>query len=87
MLTWYSDPQSSYGLPEPRKEYKTLGPKTKWWITSLRRVQLGFRVLQLVAAFGILFLFIVINKVDSLPSWVLRITVRITPPLPDGSLP
>lgn len=81
MLTFVI-PHSSYGLPETRKEYKTLGPRTKWWITSLRRVQLGLRVLQLLAAVGVLFLFIVVTKVASLPSWVLRITVRSHCPPP-----
>lgn len=54
------------------------GHRTKWWIKWLRILQLGFRVLQLIAAAGILFLMIIIDDVSLLTAWVLRITVRPT---------
>lgn len=72
---------SSHVVPEPRKQFKTLGPRTKWWIKWLRAAQIGFRILELVAAAGILFLFIIIDNVNSLTAWVERITVSLVPPL------
>lgn len=38
-------------------------------------MQLGLRVLELIAAAGILFLFIIISNVDALTAWVMRIVV------------
>lgn len=68
-------PYSAQAVPEPRKQYKALGPRTKWWIKWLRIAQICWRVLQLVAAAGILFLMIIIDNVNPLTAWVLRITV------------
>lgn len=48
----------------------------------MRIVQLAFRVLEMIAAAGILFFMIVIIKVNPLTAWVLRITVsRISHPV------
>ncbi|KUI54855.1 hypothetical protein VP1G_02248 [Cytospora mali] len=58
----------------PRAPFKTFGAKTKWWIKWIRVVQLGLRVLELIAAAGILFLFIIIDDVSALTAWVVRIT-------------
>ena len=41
----------------------------------MRILQLLFRVLQLIAALGILVLMILIKKVDSVTGWIMRITV------------
>ncbi|KAF3767829.1 hypothetical protein M406DRAFT_80319 [Cryphonectria parasitica EP155] len=68
----------SHVVPETRNQFKALGPKTKWWIKWLRIAQLCIRVLQLVAAAGILFLFIVIDDVSALTAWVERITAGVT---------
>ena len=56
-------------------KYKPMGPTTKQFIVWMRKVQLGLRVLELVGGIGLLGLMILITKVDSLTSWVLRITV------------
>jgi hypothetical protein len=47
----------------------------KNWIKRMRKVQLGFRILELNAAIGLLILFILVTKVDPLTSWITRITV------------
>lgn len=47
----------------------------------MRIVQLAFRVLEMIAAAGILFLMIVITEVSLLTAWVMRITVSRNPPL------
>ncbi|CAN8102421.1 unnamed protein product [Discula destructiva] len=65
-------------VPEPRKQYKLPGPRTKAWIKGLRIAGLCLRVLQLIAAAGILFLFIIIDNVSSLTAWILRITAGVT---------
>jgi hypothetical protein len=46
----------------------------------MRIVQLAFRVLEMIAAAGILFLMIVIIKANLLTAWVMRITVSRNPP-------
>lgn len=53
-----------------------MSPRSKSWIKWLRRLQLTLRLLQLVAAFGILTLMILITKTDALEGWIMRITVR-----------
>ncbi|KAH8751981.1 hypothetical protein F5883DRAFT_206504 [Diaporthe sp. PMI_573] len=58
----------------PRPQWKTFGPATKWWIKWMRIVQLAFRVLEMIAAAGVLFLMIVIIKANLLTAWVMRIT-------------
>lgn len=57
--------------------FKTFGPRTKWWIKWIRVVQLVLRVFEMIAAAGILFLFIAIDNVTSLTAWVVRITVSL----------
>lgn len=52
-----------------------MSPLTKSFIKWLRRLQCALRVLQLIAAAGILTLMILITKTDALQGWVLRITV------------
>lgn len=66
---------SAHEVRLPRAPFKTFGPQIKWWIKWTRIVQLGLRVLELIAAAGILFLFIIISDVDALTAWVMRIVV------------
>lgn len=54
--------------------------RTKWWIKATRVIQMGLRVLELIAAIGVLVLFILMNKMDDLTAWVMRITVGIRVP-------
>jgi hypothetical protein len=49
---------------------------TKWWIKASRVIQLCLRVLELIAAAGILTLFILMTNTGDLVAWVMRITVR-----------
>ncbi|KAF4982920.1 hypothetical protein FZEAL_1548 [Fusarium zealandicum] len=58
-------------------EYASMSPLTKSFIKWLRWVQIGLRLLQLVAAAGLLTLMILITKVDALEGWVMRITPGI----------
>jgi hypothetical protein len=51
-----------------------MSSRTKWWIKFIRGVQLGFRVLELIGAIGILVLVILTNNMDGLVTWVMRIT-------------
>lgn len=46
----------------------------------MRILQLAFRVLEMIAAAGILFFMIVITEVSPLTAWVMRITVRAIHP-------
>jgi len=52
--------------------------RTKSWVVGMRVVQQGLRGLQLIGAVGILVLMILINNVDMLVSWVMRITVGLS---------
>ena len=63
-------------VPTGRTNWMTMGYKTKSWIKWSRIVQLGLRILELIAAVGLLVLMILITNVEALTGWVLRITVR-----------
>ncbi|PSR78021.1 hypothetical protein BD289DRAFT_444509 [Coniella lustricola] len=67
----------SHVVPEPRKHFKALGPRTKAGITWLRIASLALRVLQTIAAAGVLFLFVIIDDVSALTAWILRITAGV----------
>lgn len=60
-------------------EYASMSPRSKFFIKWLRYGQSALRVLQLVAALGLLALMILIEKVPTLEGWILRITVRLFP--------
>lgn len=62
-------------VPKGRLNFRTIGRSTKWWIRWMRKVQLGLRVLELIAAVGLLVLMILISNVEALTGWVLRVTV------------
>ncbi|OAA68530.1 hypothetical protein SPI_00725 [Niveomyces insectorum RCEF 264] len=57
-----------------RQNHVTMSSLTKAWIKGMRVVQLLMRVLQFVAATGILVLVILISHMPDLTTWVLRIT-------------
>ena len=57
--------------------YKVMSDRTKQWIVGIRWVQLGLRVLQLIAALGVLALMILMTDVSEQVSWLLRILVRV----------
>ncbi|KAK0722135.1 hypothetical protein B0T26DRAFT_701451 [Lasiosphaeria miniovina] len=58
--------------------FKPMSFRAKGWIKGMRRMQLGFRLLELIAAVGIFVLMILITNVDDLPGWVIRITLGVT---------
>lgn len=66
-------------LGQRRTDFRQMGRRTKGWIKGMRVVQLGLRVLELNGAIGILVLMILINNVEPLTAWVMRITVRTSP--------
>ncbi|KAI0387597.1 hypothetical protein F5Y04DRAFT_267700 [Hypomontagnella monticulosa] len=55
-------------------QFRPMSSTSKWWIKCMRYVQLFFRILEMVAAGGLLTLMILITNVDPLTSWVMRIT-------------
>lgn len=58
-------------------DYKIMSDRTKQWIVGIRWVQLGLRVLQLIAALGVLALMILMTDVSEQTSWLLRVLVRL----------
>lgn len=62
--------------------YVALGPRTKSWIKAMRIVQLCLRVLELIGAAGLLALLILLDNIETLAGWVMRITVCPLPRLP-----
>lgn len=54
-----------------------MSPRTKSAIKWIRRIQLGIRVLQLNAAAGILVLFVLLDNIDTVKGWVMRIAPGI----------
>jgi hypothetical protein len=61
-------------------EYASMSPRSKSFIKWLRHGQSVLRVLQLIAALGLLALMILIDKVPTIEGWVMRITVRLFHP-------
>lgn len=67
--------KSAHGVPTARGPVRPMGATAKWWIKFTRKVQIGLRVLELIAGVGLLGMMILLTKVDPITSWVLRITV------------
>lgn len=57
-------------------EFSSMNPRTKAWITGMRWAQLVLRLFHVVAAAGLLVLWILFDKVGNMTAWVMRITVR-----------
>ncbi|KAI1763773.1 hypothetical protein GGR53DRAFT_496466 [Hypoxylon sp. FL1150] len=53
---------------------RPMSSSTKSWIKAMRYVQMFFRVFEMIAGGGLLTLMILINNVDPLTAWVMRIT-------------
>ncbi|KAK6828658.1 hypothetical protein PG987_011999 [Apiospora arundinis] len=64
----------AHGVPTARGPVRPMGATAKWWIKFTRKVQIGLRVLELIAGVGLLGMMILLTKVDPITSWVLRIT-------------
>jgi hypothetical protein len=74
MLTWLSLSMHEV-LTYRTNEYASMSPRSKSFIKWLRHGQSVLRVLQLVAALGLLTLMILIDKVPTIEGWIMRITV------------
>jgi len=74
MLTWLSLSMHEV-LTYRTNEYSSMSPRSKSFIKWLRHGQSVLRVLQLVAALGLLTLMILIDKVPTIEGWIMRITV------------
>ncbi|UPL01894.1 hypothetical protein LCI18_012828 [Fusarium solani-melongenae] len=74
LVSFNRHPDAHEVLTHRSNEYASMSPLTKSFIKWLRRLQCALRVLQLIAAAGILTLMILITKTDALQGWVLRIT-------------
>lgn len=75
MLTWLSLSMHEV-LTYRTNEYSSMSPRSKSFIKWLRHGQSVLRVLQLVAALGLLTLMILVDKVPTIEGWIMRITVR-----------
>ncbi|KAL8352403.1 hypothetical protein RB601_002627 [Gaeumannomyces tritici] len=76
-LVTFNQHPDTHEVPSPRRRFRQLGPRTKNWIRRMRVFQLGLRVVELVAALGILALMILITNVDILVAMVMRITAGV----------
>lgn len=65
--------------------HSPMSSRTKTAIHWLRRILLALRVLAFNGAIGILVLFILLDRIETVASWVMRITVSLT--LFDAALP
>ncbi|KAK4215688.1 hypothetical protein QBC37DRAFT_281158 [Rhypophila decipiens] len=68
----------AHGVPSHRsRPFKPMGRRTKNWIRYMRKVQLVCRALELVGTVGMLLVMILVNNIDALAGWVLRITLGV----------
>ncbi|KAK4193673.1 hypothetical protein QBC35DRAFT_526953 [Podospora australis] len=64
-------------VPSQRSKFAMMGRKTKAMIKGTRMVQLVLRILELIAAIGLLVLCILIKGFEELTGWVLRVTLGV----------
>ncbi|KAF9881395.1 hypothetical protein CkaCkLH20_01545 [Colletotrichum karsti] len=74
LVTFNRHPDAQMVLSHRSNNYVSLSSRTKKWIKAMRVVQLVVRVLQLFAATGVLALLILLNNIEALAGWVMRIT-------------
>ncbi|KAK5657681.1 hypothetical protein OQA88_2753 [Cercophora sp. LCS_1] len=67
----------SHAVPNGRMNFGYMGRRTKAWIKGMRKFQLVLRVLELLGAIGLLVLMVLINNVETLTGWVLRVTLAV----------
>ncbi|KAK1836472.1 hypothetical protein QBC39DRAFT_247960 [Podospora conica] len=67
----------AHQVPGGRSNHITMGSKTRAWIKAMRAVQLGLRVLELIASIGLLVLMIIITNIEPQAGWVVRITLGV----------
>ncbi|KXH56516.1 hypothetical protein CSAL01_03341 [Colletotrichum salicis] len=74
LVTFNRHPDAHLVLNHRSNNYVALGPRTKSWIKAMRIVQLCLRVLELIGAAGLLALLILLDNIETLAGWVMRIT-------------
>ncbi|KAF6825185.1 hypothetical protein CMUS01_09915 [Colletotrichum musicola] len=74
LVTFNQHPDAHLVLSHRSSNYVSLGPRTKSWIKGMRVAQLALRVLQLVAAAGLLAVLVLFDNIEPLAAWVMRIT-------------
>ncbi|KAM7204442.1 hypothetical protein V8F20_003558 [Naviculisporaceae sp. PSN 640] len=68
----------AHAVPSHRtRPFKPMGRKTKNWIRYMRKVQLVCRALELIGTTGLLVVMILLNNIDALAGWILRITLGV----------
>lgn len=72
-LVNFNQHPDAQALLQNRTNNKTIGDRKKRWIIRLRIVQLCLRIPELVAAAGVLTMFILLTDVPELTSWIMRI--------------
>lgn len=77
LISFNRHPDAHMVLNHRSTTYSPMSPRTKSAIKWIRRVQLFLRVLQLNAAVGILVVFILLDKIDEVKGWVMRIAPGI----------
>ncbi|KAL6881531.1 hypothetical protein J3F83DRAFT_722619 [Trichoderma novae-zelandiae] len=78
MVSFDLHPDYHVILPHRFGDYAPLDGRTKAYITWLRRFQLVLRVLQVMAAIGVLVLFSLFTGVDDTTAWAMRILQAVT---------
>ncbi|KAK3318623.1 hypothetical protein B0H66DRAFT_603200 [Apodospora peruviana] len=78
LVSFGRHPDAHMAPSQRSKGFTPMGRRTKNWIVYMRFVQLACRVLELVAAVGLSILMILLDKVEVLAGWVLRITLGVT---------
>ncbi|KAH8172656.1 hypothetical protein LIA77_06911 [Sarocladium implicatum] len=77
LLSFNRHPDAHMVLNYRSNQYTSMSPRTKSWVKGLRRFQLALRVLQLIAAAGLLTLWILFDKLDNITGWVMRVTCAV----------
>ncbi|KAK1998984.1 hypothetical protein LX36DRAFT_690382 [Colletotrichum falcatum] len=74
LIAFNRHPDAHLVLSHRSNDYVSLSPRMKSWIKSIRLVQLGLRAVELIGAAGLLALLILLTNIETLASWVMRIT-------------
>ncbi|KAK3323582.1 hypothetical protein B0T19DRAFT_443068 [Cercophora scortea] len=77
LVSFNRHPDAHMAPSQRSRNFMPMGRRTKAWIVHMRSVQMCLRVLELAAAAGLLVLMILINNVDPLTGWVMRITLGV----------
>ncbi|KAK2044045.1 hypothetical protein LZ31DRAFT_554598 [Colletotrichum somersetense] len=74
LIAFNRHPDAHLVLSHRSNNYVSLSPRMKSWIKFIRLVQLGLRAVELIGAAGLLVLLIMLTNIETLASWVMRIT-------------